>query len=373
MSFSENIVQTSHVNVYYPGSDHCSGNTTCNSNTPIKACNGCDWEFSTVTCNQGCPSQPACSTIDPNVCPSLGQNTQFQWNTSNGTCPSLPIVKCTYDASTFNFSDIQRYQASFCDDSDCSDNSNFNNIIMPEFCFESTTICPIVPGTQSSWQSCPNILSNINGDSSGNAGAVCSTWAINNKSISDAAMIDHCSNNPNDGTCQCVNRNNSAVFNYINNGMKQSGISPACWYKSCANPQAFLVPSNLTNVTCDSAQVCNRVNQIIANTPTNLTIQQLQAELSCNITATPSQTNTSSDPSSSTTLVNNTPIGVVTTSNRWIWVAIIIIIIILILIILFFIFWPVSPRESEVIRPMGTVGSVSTTDSVSTIEMVPTV
>lgn len=147
MSFNENIIQTSHVNVYFPGSGNCTGNTTCNENTTVATCNGCDWQFDKVTCNQGCPSQPACSQIDGNTCPQLGENIQFQWNNSNGMCPVEPVVKCTYDSSTFSYQDVLKYQNDFCEDSSCSDNSNFNNIIAPTFCMKSTTVCPIIPGT----------------------------------------------------------------------------------------------------------------------------------------------------------------------------------------------------------------------------------
>ena len=347
MSFSENIIQTSHVNVYFPGAANCTGNTTCNANTPVATCSGCDWEFAQVTCNQGCPSQPACSTVDGNTCPNLGQNVQYQWETgTNGTCPVEPVVRCTYDASTFNYSDVLRYQEAFCDSGSCSENDNFNTIIMPEFCFKSTTICPIVPGTQSSWESCPNILSNISGQDSDNPGATCSAWASNNTSIANSTMSSHCAANPSDVTCQCVNRANSDVFNYINNGMQQSGnFSPACWYTACANPQAFLVPSSLTGANCDITQTCARVNQIIATTPTNLTIQQLQAELNCDITATPTQTNTSSTTSTSPIVTDNT-IGSVSTTSTWTWVIIIIIVVIIILIILFFLFYSTRATES---------------------------
>ena len=346
MSFTENVRQTSHVNVYYPGADHCSGSTTCNSTTPVATCNNCDWEFSEVSCNAGCPSQPACSEIDGATCPDLGQNVQYEWNVNNGICPIEPTVKCTYDSKTFNYSDIVKYQQNFCSgNNNCPGNSNYNNTIMPNFCFNETTICPIVPGTTSSWSNCPNILSNINGQSGGNPGSTCSAWASSNKVTSDISMNTHCTSNPDDGTCQCVNRANSSVYQYINNGMNQSGgFSPGCWYKSCANPQAFLVPSTVNNTNCNMSQVCARVNQIISSTPTSLSKQQLQAELNCNITATPIQTsNSTASTVPFAAVTSNNPVNsVTTTTSSWWWIIIIIIIIIIILIIIFFIYYGTS-------------------------------
>ena len=333
MSFSENIIQTSHVNVYYPGAANCGSGTSCNSTTPIATCSGCDWEFGQVSCNQGCPSQPACSAIDGNTCPALGQNIQYEWNTSNGTCPIEPTVECTYDASTFTYNDVVKYQEQFGKES-----FNYNNVIMPEFCFKSTTICPIVPGTSSSWQSCPNILSNIGGQSSGNAGADCSDWASNNTLTSDTEIQSYCSSNTSDNTCQCANRTNSAVYNYINAGMRQSGnYSPSCWYTSCANPQAYLVPSTLTGANCNSTEVCARVNNIIRTTPTNLTRDQLQAELNCDITATPSRSSNSSSIPLTPLVTDNTIGSVKTSSSWWIWIIIGIIFIIFIIILFLFI------------------------------------
>jgi len=341
MSFTENVIQKSHVNVYYPGSNHCLGSTTCDSSTPVATCDGCDWEFSQVTCKQGCPSQPACSEIDGNTCPNLGENVQYQWDTgSNGTCPIEPLIKCTYDAKTFKYSDVLQYQQDFCKETGvpiCTGNSNYNNIIMPEFCFDSTTICPIVPGTKSSWQNCPNILSNITGSDSNNPGATCSTWSSSNKNLADTTMLNYCKNNSTDGTCKCINKNNSTVYNYINTGMQQSGnFNSTCWYTPCANPQAYLVPSTSSNVSCNMTPLCARVNQIISTTPTNLTKAQLQAELNCSITSTPTPIDPNNTGTSSAT---NIPINnVQTTSNFW-WIILIIVVVIIILIILFFIFY----------------------------------
>ena len=341
MSFTENVLQKSHVNVYYPGSNHCLGNTSCDSTTTVATCNGCDWNFSQIACNQGCPSQPACSEIDGNSCPNLGENIQYQWDTGSGnTCPIDPLIKCTYDSKTFEYSDILRYQEEFCINNSvpiCSDNSNYNKIIMPEFCFKPTTICPIVPGTKSSWQNCPNILSNITGSDSNNPGATCSTWATNNKKILDSTINQYCKNNITDGTCKCINKNNSDVYNYINSGMKLNGnFDSSCWYTPCANPQAYLVSSTSNNVKCNMTPVCTRVNEIISTTPTNLTKSQLQAELNCTITSNPIPI----DPNNSgTSESSNIPINnVQTTSNFW-WILLVIIVVIIILIILFFIFF----------------------------------
>jgi hypothetical protein len=283
----ERVVQTSHVNIYYPGAANCTGSTVCDANTKVSTCNDCDWHFADVTCKNGCPSQPACSGIDGNVCPQLGTNIEYHFSEDNGIClantDKQPLVDCTYDASTFDYTDIVAFQEEFCG-GNCDTSTNFNNILMPNFCFKSTTICPDIPGTNTSWKECPIILSNLSGAPSGNAGADCMNWSSKNPAISNTTMNQFCSANPSDPTCGCINRNKSEVFNYINANL--SNIDPSCWYTPCANPQAFLVPSVLTD-SVECTGVCSKINSIIATIPTNLTLKQLQNEIECAITSTP--------------------------------------------------------------------------------------
>jgi len=329
----ENVIQKSTVNIYYPGSDHCAGNTTCDSSTPVAKCNDCDWQFATVPCNAGCPSQPACSSIDGNTCPHLGKNVQFKFATnSSGVClrtDDFPVVECIYDPTTFDYSDVLEYQDKFGTTTD-----NFNKILMPEFCFQQTTICPLIPGTDTPFDECPNILSNIDGAIEGNPGADCMNWASKNGKIADSTMINFCVSNS-DPECKCTNRNNSQVYQYISSNLG-SDENPACWYKPCANPQAFLVPSTINNKDC-STSVCNQVNQIIKNIPTNLTKEQLQAELNCTITSDPASTNQSTSTNNSNNTSNSSSSSLFSDSTLLL-IFIIIFVIILVIILLVFVF-----------------------------------
>ena len=327
----ERVPQKSTVNVYYPGSKNCTGNTSCDANTQIASCNGCDWHFADMSCKDGCPQQPICSEIDNDVCPVLGSNIEFKWLDSDGVClkdPSKnPLVECTYDPKTFKYSDVQKYQQYFCDD-DCTDNSNYNEILMPTFCFwdSNPEECPKIPGTDESWGECPQILSNLTGVTEGTAGSDCTNWSNRNQEVANSLMSKYCHHNTS-GVCGCINRTESPIYNYIKS---HTSLNPSLWYKPCANPQSYLVPTTLIGKSsaANSTIGCDEINNIIKNFPTNLTKSQLQAELNCNITATPSS-------------VVNPPIVVGTSSSSasssstflWIFVAFIILLIVIILIL----------------------------------------
>lgn len=331
MSFSEIIEQTSHVGVYYPGNSTCQSN--CNSTTPVQRCNGCDWQFSTQECQSGCPSQPVCSKIDTSICPIIGDSVKSEWATTGGFCPSKPLVECNYNASTFSYNDIIEYKRLFCTNDKCQDNKNYNEIIAPTFCYQQTGDCPTNPSTGNKWPECPNILMPIIDKE--NSGKECQNWSTNNPSISDQTMMNYCSTRLSDPICNCINKDNSAVYNYINNGMQLSGnYSPACWYSPCFNSGNYLVPSNLNNVECPS-QVCTRVNEIIRTIPTNLTVEELQNELSCEVTVTPIPINQNN---SITTNNNSSSSSTSDNSSIWIIIVIVLIIIIIVLIMLYVIY-----------------------------------
>jgi len=328
--FIERVPQTSHVNVYYPGASECTGSSNCNGNTKVIPCQGNDWHFSDVTCKNGCPSQPACSEIDGNTCPSLGQNISYVWS-GQFNSDQQPLVDCEYTPESFSYSDVVEYREQF------GVTDNYNQVLLPSFCFKESTVCPNIPDTTKPWSKCPRILSNLNGDSSGNAGADCTTWASKNPKIADNAMSQFCSSSSGSNICSCVNRNNSAVFNYISSGLAEratfggansnlNGVDPSCWFVPCANPQAFLVPSSINNSEC--IDTCKIINTIISTVPTNLTLAQLQNEIECTLTATPTPVN----PSSSS---NNPSGSIFSTSSSSSGTTVLIIVGIILLIIFF--------------------------------------
>ena len=343
MSFHELIPQKSHVNVYYPGAANCTGTTVCDSNTKVFTCTGCDWHFTDVPCKNGCPSQPACSGIDGNTCPQLGSNISYSFATDHDVClrdsiTSEPLVECIYDSTSFDYNDVIKYRDTFCS-GNCDNSSNFNEILMPTFCFQDTTVCPVIPGSDTPLNKCPKILSNLSGAMSGNPGADCMDWAIKNPSISDTAMNQYCSlgsvkSNGSNSVCNCINRSQSAVFNYINPNLGKQ-VDSSCWFIPCANPQAFLVPSKLNNKNCDST-VCSQINKIISSVPTRLTKAQLQNEIGCTITATPITVAAPVNSVNPNTGLSSTDSD--TSSSWWIIILIIVLLFVILMIILLFVF-----------------------------------
>jgi len=295
-TFIQKLPQKSQVNIYYPGSDHCNGNTNCNANTPVESCTGCDWQFSTVACKDDCPSQPICSEIDGNTCPQIGKNILYQWATSGEVClmqKGYPMVECTYDAKSFDYSDVLLYRNKFCDSgNNCNSaptdvKNNYNSVIMPNFCLQDTTICPKQPGSEDTWKTCPIILSNISGSLDPSPGLDCMNWSNFDSTDYDKSIYNYCYNNTSP-VCDCINRDNSDVYNYIQRGLSTIGeiSDPSCWFVPCGYPKSYLIPTDLNNKNC-SASVCNKINQVISNVPTDLTLSQLNESLNCTITSTP--------------------------------------------------------------------------------------
>lgn len=337
--FIEQVPQFSHVGVYYPGNDNC---TRCNNETIVARCSGCDWHFDSVTCGN-CPSQPACSVLDTSVCPKLGSEITASWSMSDfGTCrkndSQNPLVDCQYNASTFDYSDILKYKEVF------PEGDNFTEVIMPNFCFQSTDICPVKPGTNTPWSSCPNILSNLDGSETGNPGSECTKWSNKNPDLANASIRSFCTNSSNP-VCDCINRTNSAVYNYINSNLSGSPSGDS-WYIPCSNPQAFLVPSNLIRSASTSTQTCSKINQIINTVPTNLTKGQLQNEINCNITAIPSNSSTSFNTSSTPNTSNTSFVSTDSTDSSTFWLILLVVVIILIIIIAISLFFLYRPNPS---------------------------
>ena len=308
--FSEILTQKNQVNVYSPGANTCKSGT-CSSSTKVPACNNCDWNYANQTCAVGCPSQRLCSGLDTTVCPSFnGAFVGATWNTSAiGACPSTPQVKCQYDANLFNIQSVNDYRAQFCSNNSCTGNSNFNSILMPSFCFQDTTVCT------GNLTECPEIMN------SGQAGALCKNWAVNNPtSFSDAAG-GFCSD-PSNSMCGCVNRAANPVYNYIKPNLDVS-IPDSCWFLSCTDPNFDLIPPGLSNPGCNRTTMCANINNIIKTVPTNLTREQLLAQINCD------------------NLANTIPINMdptMATSGSWFWIILIIIIVLLIIIIAFAVF-----------------------------------
>ena len=310
-NFSQILIQKNQVSTYSPGSNTCKAGT-CDSSTKVQTCRNCDWHYADVTCAIGCPNQPLCSELDKNTCPAFGESlVSAEWNTGiNGTCPVNPEVKCIYDSSKFTFNDIVAYKSQFCENNSCTGNSNFNSILMPEFCMQTDKVCPAPLKT------CPEILSNTT------AGEACNSWSTNNPKIFDSTIKSFCSDSS-QSVCLCVNKNSDPVFTYINKNLNPK-FSPGCWYIPCTDPNVQLVPTEDITSGCNQTEMCTNINNIIRTVPTNLTKAQLSAKINCNNLADPIPLDPTDGASTGTSFMSS-----------WIfWIILIIVIIFIIVIII---------------------------------------
>lgn len=277
--FSILLTQTSQIGTYSPGSTTCKAGT-CSSTSPVAKCSGCDWHYADVTCATGCPSQPLCSSLDSGTCPAFGTSfVSAAWaKTASGVCAS-PSVECTYDASKMTYTDITAFIADYCTNPTCSTQPVWNDVIMPTFCYESSTTCT------GGLTTCPEML-----DSTA-SGSLCRSWASANPDSANQAAIDFCrgalsTDAVTTYVCDCVDKAQDPVYDYINKYIPSS-YNPGCWYLPCTNPQKELITSDVVTAGCSKSDMCTAINNVISTIPTDLTKSQLQQSLACPITEDP--------------------------------------------------------------------------------------
>lgn len=289
---------------------------------PNQPCDNGDWAYGTRRdCGPGCV-RLECSELDFNTCnqnnQSIGENVIAEWkiNESTGRSES-PLVACTYDPSTFMIGDINLYIEKFGED------EQFNEVVMPQFCFLETTNCVDDPQTDIPWKRCPNMLA------TGESGRLCRNWRSNNVEEADRAQSRYCARHGSNPTCSCYTREDDPVYNIIN---PRIGINAGCWYYSCAHPEGYLVASNLinSNPPCPD-DICPEINNIIATTRSSLPQSVFQDSLTCDITSSPK------------------PIVMPSTFGGFGWWFFIIFFVIFIVIILIFVFYLTSRQKRVVV------------------------
>ena len=276
---------------------------------PNQPCDNGDWAYGTRRdCGPGC-IRYECSELDPNVCnqngEEIGDNVTAAWKLSENGESESPLVACTYHPSTFTLEDVNLYIEKFGED------EQFEEVVMPTFCFQETTNCVENPRTDQPWRKCPNMLAD------NEAGLLCRNWRSNNVELADQAQSRYCrGSNP---TCDCYKRTDDPVYEIID---PEISINAGCWYYPCTQPEAYLVPSNLINSDppCPD-NTCSQINNIISNTVSNLPQSVFQNALACDITANP---------------IPPPPASIF--SGWWFWIFIIFIVF-LIIIILVFVFY----------------------------------
>lgn len=244
-----------------------------NPNVGESCVNG-DWEYGSEQTTGGI--QVSCTKIAPKeTCGEIGRNQTAEWKINNDGTSASPLVDCTYDVNTFTFDDVNEYKKMYGED------SGFNNVVMPTFCFEESNICVNNPRTNKPWEKCPNMLN------SKAEGLSCRNWRSKNIDTADDAQNEYCDSNAGDPTCDCYNKDQNEVYQIVSD---DNPYNAGCWYYPCANPAGYLVPSDLINgdPPCPEEKViCNRINDIISNTVSNLPQSVFQDNITCDVTATP--------------------------------------------------------------------------------------
>lgn len=245
----------------------------CTAFTKQATCDNDLWQFGQRSCLFSCPKQPKCSKVCSSTCPNIAGGavtSRFQNQPPEPYKP--PKVICNYDVSKFtSLSDVEEWISVF------GKNTGYNNQIMPFFCTQQSTNCPIDPATSAPMAKCSNFVD------LGSAGQLCQTWFKEHPNNADAAMNGYCSN-PAKATpdCGCLNRSQNPVYQVVG---KVENFPDACWFIPCKNPfTPYLVTSTLTdqaNQGCPQ-NICQIINQIVDNTDTNISIGDLEQNISCN-------------------------------------------------------------------------------------------
>jgi len=106
-------------------------------------------------------------------------------------------------------------------------------------------VCPIDPLTGLPHSKCSRFIVD------GIEGSYCDVW-LNTKSVEEqnALFVEYCKQHPDSGDCACVRRGDDAEF--VENApiadFKQ--IDDECWWKSCKDPDSYLVPPAMRNTEC---------------------------------------------------------------------------------------------------------------------------
>lgn len=347
---SGTLKQTTPYLQYQNGDCQC-----CSSND---GCPNGDWVISHTSCGKCCvQTQPVCSVLDSALCPTIGQGaSSITWAVPNGISnePSA-LVKCSYDLAEFKTgTDIENFLNGnplnpWQDPSNV--NNEYNNVVMPYFCGQQVSTCPVDPSTGQSMPKCSRFVSTAPDGSA----AACTEWITKglsgqsgfDSSSADGTMANYCTkyNTPD---CNCVNRANDPVYKLISPTQKGND---GCWFAPCKDPKTYLIPSTANATTVYSKQPCPSsctVNiQNIATDFSVVSIGQIESKVACSFVNPPAPTPTPTPtpaptpaPSSPTSpgAPGAPPVSPVTPAKKGIspliWIAVAVGIILLIIIVI---------------------------------------
>lgn len=193
-----------------------------------------------------------CGRVDDSVCPTIGGH--------GGTVQSLEVVgderdelsafaDCGYTSRAITSDTaITDYRDTFGADEDFT-------LVLSANCFQTTEECPVDPLTGQKMPLCSKFVSTTD------TGTVCREEATipENAEIIEADMEAYCRVNTT-ADCRCINRTGTLIYDSLRTG---TVTDDGCWWKSCAEPDKFLVPPNIVSAT--SEDVCVTVRKQISN------------------------------------------------------------------------------------------------------------
>jgi len=299
---------------YFPGENYCSA-FHCGSGTDVRFCTSGDITIAQKSCAPTCPDQPTCSRLNPATCPTFSSGAvtgSAAWTAIPGTqSTSLQkSVTCTYNTSDIisSTANVASWNTTF------GANDSYNNTIMPDFCTQSSSNCPLYPtiagapvdstlltltptgsvapiGTPAS---CSNFVD------TGTAGQLCRAWATANPDLANTAYQNYCLNS-NTPDCSCVNRALNSAYESIKStlGDTVNAFNDGCWYAPCASSGLYLIPSDINSSNDCETQVCQQLQNIINNTGT-VNIGDVSENINCQFTTPTNNTNDNSASSNCT-------------------------------------------------------------------------
>lgn len=192
-----------------------------------------------------------CGRVEDSVCPTIGGE--------GGKVQSLEVegdekeelsafVKCGYSSkAVISDTAITDYRNTFGSDEDFA-------LVLSANCFQTSEECPIDPLTGRRMPLCSKFVSTTD------TGRVCreeATLSANAETV-EADMEAYCRTNTT-ADCRCINRTGTLIYDSLRTG---TVTDDGCWWKSCSEPDKFLVPPNIVSAT--SEDVCVSVRKQIS-------------------------------------------------------------------------------------------------------------
>lgn len=316
-----------------------------------------DWQYGESSGLLG--KQAKCSVIDTTVCPIIGSSApvDIQWANPGKNKQATGVdrnfsgalVNCVYDLNNFKTGEDVNIWLNTSWDNRSVAIQQYDQQIMPNFCAQQVTTCPIDPITSQRSSQCSRFVSTeIDG-------SVCRTWVANgllgNQGFgpgnANTAMQKYCAAN-NTPDCSCLNRTQNDSYRQLTGLAAGSQIQPqsfgpaSCWWNPCRFPDQIVLTSDLAKPTCN-IQVCQELQNFYNNQYSVINTGEIKSNIACNFQApggvppiTPAGTPPSQPTAPTTPTTPTTPITPITPSQPrrgipvWVWIILAIIIILLI-------------------------------------------